>query len=131
MAGTVGQPIIGRATSSSHAGALGFWYTYPYAFTTRIPGWHPAVTGIAASVDVAPNPAADRVRLTLALPTSGHTTLTLVDAKGAIIRRLIDQHVAAGTVSLTLLLRELASGNYTVVLDQESERVAARLRVVK
>ena len=55
LAGTIGQTIIGRSSSSSHIGYLGFWFTYPNPNNPNAvrEEYSNAVTGMAASVPFA------------------------------------------------------------------------------
>jgi hypothetical protein len=131
MLGTVGQTIIGRATSSSNVGALGFWYTYPFAYTTGADegnAWE--ITGSTPSVRVAPNPVTDEARVTIGLPLAATISLTLYDGVGQERLRLLEGRREGGTITLHLLARNLASGDYTLVLVAGGFRVAAPIRVI-
>ena len=133
VAGTIGQTIIGPATSSSHAAFLGFWYTYPNPGNPNAvrEEYVRAVTGRDAAVRVAPNPAVDVTTLTLALPVGGDVDLRVFDGLGQERIVLLDGHREAGTTTLQLPVRDLESGDYLIVLRTGGVRSATPLRVIR
>ena len=132
VAGTIGQTIIGRSTSSTHTGSLGFWYTYPMPSQ---PGgsevYLGGVTGAASTVRVAPNPVIDVASINVMLARSGDVKLALYDGLGQERMRLIDAWRSAGTTSIQLPVRELESGEYLLVLLTNGERSVTAMRVIK
>src|SRR5512133_2839907 len=128
MMGTVGQTIIGRVTSSSNVGMLGFWYTYPYAGTTGIESH--ADVAANASLQVSPNPASDQAAIRIGLPTGGHVALLVYDGLGRQRLELLREQLPAGVTTLPLECSQLASGDYTLVLMQGPMRLTVPLRVV-
>ena len=133
LAGTIGQTIIDRSTSSSHVGYLGFWYTYPRPDTATSvrEEYTTAVTGAAASVRVAPNPVVETATVTVRLPASGTVQLAVYDGLGQRRLQLIDDWREAGTISVQLPARDLESGDYLLVLIANGSRSAAPMRVIK
>lgn len=132
LGGTIGQTIIGRVSSSSGTGRLGFWYTYQTAGPGGVDQEQQgAVTGSTASLRVSPNPATDRASLAIRLTEGGVAEVLLYSGLGSELLRLFQGRLETGTTSLLLPINELASGNYLIVLVQGSTRVAAPLSVVK
>lgn len=133
LAGTIGQTIIGRSSSSSHIGYLGFWFTYPNPDNPNAvrEEYSRAVTGVAASVRVAPNPVVDVATVSLVLPTSGAVQLTVFDGLGQQRLELINGWREAGSVTVQLPARQLESGDYLLVLIAGGTRSASPMRVIK
>jgi hypothetical protein len=133
LAGTIGQTIIGRSSSSSNVGYLGFWFTYPNPNNPNAvrEEYSGAVTGMAARVKVAPNPVVDVATVNVALPTSGMVTLAVYDGLGQQRLELINGWREAGTVTVQLPARQLESGDYLLVLIAGGQRSASPMRVIK
>jgi hypothetical protein len=133
IAGTIGQTIIGRSTSSTHTGYLGFWYTYPNPNNPLAvrEEYSTGLTGAAAAVRVAPNPVVDVATVNVTLPTSGKVVLELYDGLGQQRLELIDGHREAGTLTVQLPARDLESGDYLLVLIAGGTRSASPLRIVR
>ena len=132
IAGTIGQTIIGPATSSSHAGFLGFWYTYP---RPQIGGaseeYNSAVTGVTARLRVAPNPVISNATITITLPASGDVLLKLYTSVGEERMTLIDGYRFSGTTTVQLPASGLESGYYTLVLQTAGSRTSIPMRVLQ
>jgi hypothetical protein len=132
MVGTIGQVVIGRSSSSTHTGAFGFWYTFPTDPTNSVEeNYSGGVTGVSASLNVAPNPVTDFAEVRINLPTNGHVSLKIYDAVGREHQTLIDDRREAGTITVRLTTETLASGNYTVVLVANGAQRTTALRVIK
>lgn len=132
IAGTIGQTIIGPATSSSHAGFLGFWYTYPRPGVGGAREEHNnAVTGVTARLMVAPNPVVNQATITVTLPASGDVVLKLYSAVGEERMTLIDGYRFSGTTTVQLPATELESGSYTLVLQTGTTRTSVPMRVLQ
>jgi len=133
LAGTIGQTIIGRSSSSSHIGYLGFWFTYPNPNNPNAvrEEYSNAVTGMAASVRVAPNPVVDVATVSVVLPASGDVQLGVFDGLGQQRLELINGWREAGTVTVELPARKLESGDYLLVLIANGTRSASQMRVLK
>jgi hypothetical protein len=131
LLGTIGQTIIGRVTSSTHTGALGFWYTYPHAYTTSVREEYIANSfGSAGAIQVAPNPVVDETRISVTIPAAGDVTLKVYDNLGRERLTLIDGSRPAGTIALQLNARNLPTGDYVLVLFTGGARSVAPLRVL-
>jgi hypothetical protein len=133
LAGTIGQPLIGRAANASanQAGAFGFWYTFPTGLVGVDEEYSGGVTGVSATLQVAPNPVTDFAEIRVGLPIGGHVTLKIFDAVGREHQILLDDRREAGTLTFRLTTETLASGNYTVVLVANGAQRTTALRVIK
>ena len=130
IAGTIGQTIIDRSTSSTHSALLGFWYTYPFGSTTSVRDEYVS-TGTSASLRVAPNPVVANAIISLTLPNAGDVELALFDTRGSERLRLIDGWRESGTSNIELAARDLESGDYVLVLVAGGRRSATTIRVIK
>jgi hypothetical protein len=133
LAGTIGQTIIGRSSSSGNIGYLGFWFTYPNPNNPNSvrEEYSNAVTGVAARVSVAPNPVVDVATVSVVLPASGQVQLGVYDGLGQQRLELINGWREAGTVTVQLPARQLESGDYLLVLIAGGTRSASQMRVIK
>ena len=82
----------------------------------------------ALTFGLAPNPAAQQVRLTADLPGASVARLTLIDATGRIV---LTRTLNGTSVSESLDVTSLPSGVYQAVLTQGSQRALQRLVVEK
>ncbi len=76
----------------------------------------------------APNPFSDRTLINFSLGLDGPTRLSLYDASGCEVARLIDERLAAGRYAVTVESAGLSSGVYTCRLEQG--RVVREIRMV-
>ncbi|HVK37482.1 MAG TPA: T9SS type A sorting domain-containing protein [Candidatus Kapabacteria bacterium] len=74
------------------------------------------VDASAARLDLAPAPVVDHADIRITLPGAGHATVSIVAADGRILSTLHDGSADAGTRTLQLDARSLASGAYLCVL---------------
>jgi hypothetical protein len=91
--------------------------------------WYPS--GIAdesstMNFDVYPNPTADKVRLRFAGSTGDAFTVSIIDITG---RTLIQAQLSNGSISHTLDVSGLASGNYFVHLSSNGNSATKRLGI--
>jgi hypothetical protein len=132
MAGTIGQPIIGRISGTGGSGSLGFWYTLPRTTTSGIHEERTSnATADAATVQVFPNPVSDHAEIRVSLPASGSVSLRLFDALGQERTTLVSGERAAGTLTVKLGTEYLESGSYTLLLVANGTRYQTTMRVVK
>lgn len=113
--GTLGEPFVGRAASSSFIVTLGFWATVPPETTapTAIETIDSDAVPERFSLDQNfPNPfnPATRIRYALAEPTSAR--LTIYDVLGREVSVLVDRPQAAGTYEVVFEAGSLPSGLY-------------------
>jgi len=84
-------------------------------------------------------PKSGRITLQYALPRAGsaqHVVLRIFDARGKLVRKLVDEKVLGGNYLVQWDCRSdggamLASGSYFAVLDAGSLRQMVRLQVVR
>jgi hypothetical protein len=131
LAGTIGQPLIGRATNSGLEGWFGFWFNPGTPVGGGVEEHISGVTGESATLIVAPNPVTDAAEITASIPTGGLVSLKIFDALGREVRTLIDDRREAGTITLRVGVETLASGNYTVLLTSSGSRRSTTMRVIK
>ena len=78
-----------------------------------------------------PNPSRGSVEVPFELGAAGTARLTVVDALGREVARLVDGEVAAGAQRATLDGRALAAGVYVLVLETGGERLTRTLTVLR
>lgn len=91
-------PSVGRTVQVGRAGTTGID--------------EPTEAPAALVLTAAPNPMHEIATLTFTLPRPGRVVLTLYDARGATIRRVLAEEREAGTHTVPLDGRDLASGVY-------------------
>ncbi len=75
----------------------------------------------APTLDLHPNPAADRLRLTLPEPFGPGSTVTISDALGRVIRRV---DLPAGELSISLPVEDLTAGYYFAAIEIGRNRIS-------
>jgi len=80
---------------------------------------------------VAPNPAKEQVEITYLLPKDDFVTLTLIDARGNEVQRLMSEVQTAGQHKSSFKLGWLSSGSYMLRLETSTEMVTGRVEVVR
>jgi hypothetical protein len=78
-----------------------------------------------------PNPASEQATVTYSLRESGSTTLQLFDAKGALMKTVVNASLTAGQYETQIDVSKLPSGAYMLVLTTPTARLTERLDVVK
>ena len=129
MVGTIGQPIIGRVSSSTNSAMFGFWQTLALPGTTSVRSV--ASQSASGALRIAPNPVVSHAQVRIVTRTTGRVTLKVYDALGLERQILIDQVRDAGEISLELDARLLESGSYSAVLSADGVRDVLALRVVR
>jgi Leucine-rich repeat (LRR) protein len=80
---------------------------------------------------VQPNPTDDVTLLHYALRESGNVTLTLVDAKGSVVKTLLSGLHQAGEYELSANLGDVSQGAYMLILTTPTEILHGRISVVR
>ena len=128
LQGTVGQPLIGRASGSGVNGAFGFWYLLrPFGpSAVRNEG---AVTGSldAGSIKVFPHPVVNRAEIELIVKPGSIGSLRLYDALGRMRATLLDNERIDGAIVLPA--ENLETGTYSLVLVVDGRQSSRTFQV--
>ncbi len=118
---------LGPLTEIANRASIYFDYNEPVMTNTVV-----SVTSGTSSVAeesvaesllrVYPNPARDRSMIGLQLDKASSVHLSLIDAKGVEVRRLLETNLAAGEHHVELDVRGLPSGAYFLLLDRDGKR---------
>ncbi len=111
--GTLGEPFVGRAASSSFIVTLGFWATVPPE--TTAPTAIEAIDTVPKRFSLDqnyPNPFNPATRIRYALPEPASARLTIYDVLGREVSLLVDRQQAAGVYEVTFEAGDLPSGVY-------------------
>ena len=118
VSGTLGEPFVGRAASSSFIVTLGFWATVPPE--TTAPTAIEAIDAVPKRFSLDqnyPNPFNPATRIRYALPEPASARLTIYDVLGREVSVLVDRRQAAGTYEVTFEAGDLPSGVYFYRLE--------------
>jgi len=135
VTGTIGQGIVGSASSGVYQAGLGFWPGgSPSA--VDVPGDTPRAAWSFALGPNTPNPFRARTRIAFEIPRSGPVSLAVFDPAGRLMRVLIRGTLAAGPHAVEwdgtdADGRLASSGIYFSVLatqDSRATRILALLR---
>ena len=113
VSGTLGEPFVGRAASSSFIVTLGFWATVPPE--TTAPTAIEAIDTVPKRFSLDqnyPNPFNPATRIRYALPEPASARLTIYDVLGREVSLLVDRQQAAGVYEVTFEAGDLPSGVY-------------------
>jgi photosystem II stability/assembly factor-like uncharacterized protein len=83
------------------------------------------------TLNIAPQPASDRVELTFALKVPGEVTIAIRDLRGELVRVVAGVEFGRGEHRMALSTDALASGVYLVELRVGRERISRTMRVVR
>jgi hypothetical protein len=127
--GTVGQSIIGRVSSSSATGALGFWHVLTPYSPSSVRDGSSAVTGAdIATIQVYPHPVTTSSHVRLSVPSGRDVSLRLYDALGRVRRSLLsDERPDASPILLSA--DGLEAGTYTLVLVVDGHQHTKTIQV--
>lgn len=78
-----------------------------------------------------PNPFASATTIPFQLPARGHVRLSIVDALGRVLTRLVDEVMPQGSHSIEWMPEQLRSGTYLCVLESEGHRIVRRVTLMK
>ncbi len=95
-----------------------------------------ALPSAATSLAVFPNPFNPRTTLNFTLPAAGHATLTIYDARGSEVVRLVDESLPSGAhgvdwTGVDAVGRALPSGTYFCRLTTSSSVATRKVQLVK
>lgn len=90
------------------------------------------VTGLRSSaLQIAPNPAGERVRISFVVRSAGLCRLSLVDERGETVREVLNGGVNAGEHSIEFNAEGLPGGGYFVLLQTEEGQDVQPLRLIR
>jgi len=109
---------------------------------TREDGYHAPLNGVSgvdgdaslestAIENVSPNPSSGSAVIRYRLGSSGHLTMTLLDVRGAVVARLVDERREAGEYEQTVDVADLPSGRYFVRLAVPGETFLYPMQIVR
>lgn len=78
-----------------------------------------------------PNPAKDEVNVRVTISSETRAQIAVVDLEGRLIQVLFDGVLKAGNYTLDSFLKDLASGNYSVILKTEISVDSKQITIVK
>jgi hypothetical protein len=90
-----------------------------------------AETGASLALVARPNPAGDETIVSFSAPRAASARLVLLDARGAVVRTILDERVGAGERQVRIATRELAAGTYRIVLSIDGVSRSTGLVVVR
>ncbi len=128
VTGTLGQPIIGMATTLNNNLAQGFWYGDQNSTISSIEA--PTTGEQLIQLHCSPNPISRTATLHLYIPRTGKTTLRMTDLLGRTVRTIIDEPSKAGEREIQVDVQELSNGRYTLHLQTESEHTSLPVHIV-
>ena len=128
VTGTLGQPIIGMATTLSTNVAQGFWHGNQNATISSIDA--PTTGEQLIQLHCSPNPISNTATLHVYIPRAGQTTLRMTDMLGRTVRTIFNGASSSGERELNLNVQELGNGRYTLHLQTEDEHTSLSVLVV-
>jgi len=136
LGGTLGQPVVGLVTGTSHRIGQGFWYRVE-SMSTHIEHI-PHAPQIVVLRQNYPNPsgpgalaASASTRIDIVLPSAGHATLTLFDAMGRLRTVLINDRLQAGVHSVHIDVRVLPTGVFLYRLETKGAVLTKKMMVIR
>jgi len=117
---TRGQAVVGEATSSSYRIQSGFWVPGSGTLCAVSDGEIADMPRAYQLGEIAPNPFNGMTRVAFSVPEGGgNVSIRVFDVRGAVVRVLVDEQVAAGKKDVSWdgrdsSGRQAASGMYFV-----------------
>lgn len=131
VAGTIGQPLIGRASGGPMSGAFGFWHLLtPYSPSAVTGERNPNAMFDASTIQVLPHPVVSRSNIRINVPPGSVATLRLYDGLGRMRTTLIDNEIVDGR-GISLPADDLESGTYTLVLVVDGKQISKKVQVTR
>jgi hypothetical protein len=81
-------------------------------------------------MNISPNPASDQVEISFILPEPGNVSIKLYSADGRFVKDVETGFKKAGTNKITISTRDLANGNYYIILLTGREKIKRNIIVV-
>lgn len=132
LAATFGQPFVGTATVGTYILEAGFWFVDGAQQATPIAPDDAAEVPTEVKLQQNyPNPFNPQTTIGYALPRAAYVRLTVYDARGREVARLVDQREAAGRYTVTFEARDLSSGVYFYRLEADASTRAGTMLLLK
>lgn len=133
---TLGQPVVGAASSTAHLYGAGFW-TLQAGAPTGVPvedDAGPAAAGVPDRFRLEgnyPNPFNPQTTLRYGLPEPAHVRLTVYDVVGRQVQVVVDARQAAGWHTASFAAAALPSGTYFYRIEAGDYRAVRSMLLVK
>jgi hypothetical protein len=125
---TLGQPVVGTASSTTTRGQFGFWLNTTVLSSVDLAE---AGAGSIMALNIAPNPVTESGSIEVTLAQSGPVEISLYDMQGRQSRMLFAGSHEAGRLSIPIDARALANGTYFVAVSVPGGMVQHPLTVVR
>jgi Secretion system C-terminal sorting domain len=128
--GTIGQPVIGLATSGTVSHGIGFWYPteLPPGSVEIVPGY---TAGGNTLLQNFPNPFKGATTIRFTLAHRANVTLKVFSMPGQEIAELARGEFDAGNHDVILNDRQLSSGTYFYQLQVDNHMLRRQMIVAK
>ncbi len=117
--GTVSQSFIGLTQNNQHQGHIGFWYRGKDHMTTSTKTLVDQRGSGYLLKQNEPNPFSQITRIKLTIPETSKVRLTVVDAFGKEVERLVDKRMSPGNHEIPFDAQALRSGVYFYQLQTD------------
>lgn len=124
---TIGQPVVGVASSSTTVGQFGFWNLVLAPSSVDVTTGAGGVTALSVS----PNPMVDDGTIRVILARSGPVEVVLYDVNGRAVRTLLSDDRPAGELILSFDGKGLAAGTYFVAVSVPGALLERPVTVVR
>lgn len=132
---TLGQAVVGEATSTSYKIRSGFWLRA--GTPSGVEGETAELPRAFGLSELVPNPFTGSARVSYAVPAGGgHVRISVFDVSGALVRLLVDGDVAPGNQVLlwdgrSQAGRQVASGIYLVRMEASGFKATRKLLLTR
>jgi hypothetical protein len=127
--GTIGQPVIGIATSATFSHGIGFWYpTSPTGGVEVVPGY---TAGGNTLLQNFPNPFKGATTIRFTLAHRANITLKVFSMPGEEVAELAHGDFEAGDHDVVLNDQHLSSGTYFYQLQVDNHMLRRQMIVSK
>ena len=90
-----------------------------------------AAQASTVNISFSPHPVLDRTRLTIDLPLTARTEISIIDALGRLVHQRLLGELSAGTHDVEQDFQTLPNGTYGVVVQAGCERAHKLLQVIR
>jgi hypothetical protein len=126
VAGTAGQPVIGRSDPGAVNGEWGFWHALRTGSVSGIIELAQGGDGDAA-MRIVPNPASTSAALAIELARAAWVRIRLIDLMGRVVATIAEGRYESGPQSVEIELGALPSSHYVIELMTNGRRTTGVL----